>query len=298
MRGGHRAASRRRVRHAAARRRAAARVRDRGRPDGRRGPRRCARRRRCGGAFLALLARREAGEPVAYIRGIKEFHGIVLTVDARALIPRPETEVLVDRGARRDHGRARPSGVGPSRDRSPSSMSAPGAARSRSPLAVALRARRVAPDRRGRSRRSTCRLTRSISRARTPSPTASATGSSSRRPTCCRPPRAPSRSISSSPTCRTSGRASSMRCGPARQHDLRAAARPGRRSWTAWPSSAGCWTGCRGARERRGRPARDRGRPGRGDRGQRRRPPARVDVRDRAGPRRAAARRASRRGAA
>ncbi len=48
--------------------------------------------------YLALLARREAGEPVAYLRGIKEFHGIVLTVDKRALIPRPDTEVLVDRG--------------------------------------------------------------------------------------------------------------------------------------------------------------------------------------------------------
>lgn len=48
--------------------------------------------------YLALIARREAGEPVAYLRGIKEFHGIVLSVDARALIPRPDTEVLVDRG--------------------------------------------------------------------------------------------------------------------------------------------------------------------------------------------------------
>jgi release factor glutamine methyltransferase len=48
--------------------------------------------------FLTLIARREAGEPVAYLRGIKEFHGIVLSVDARALIPRPDTELLVDRG--------------------------------------------------------------------------------------------------------------------------------------------------------------------------------------------------------
>lgn len=44
----------------------------------------------------AALARREAGEPVAYIRGFKEFHGIALAVDRRALIPRPETELLVD----------------------------------------------------------------------------------------------------------------------------------------------------------------------------------------------------------
>jgi release factor glutamine methyltransferase len=42
------------------------------------------------------LARRLAGEPVAYIRGIKEFFGIALSVDARALIPRPETERLVE----------------------------------------------------------------------------------------------------------------------------------------------------------------------------------------------------------
>jgi release factor glutamine methyltransferase len=47
-------------------------------------------------AFRAFLDRRRAGEPVAYIRGIKEFHGIALTVDARALIPRPETEHVVD----------------------------------------------------------------------------------------------------------------------------------------------------------------------------------------------------------
>jgi release factor glutamine methyltransferase len=48
-------------------------------------------------SFQALVTRREAGEPVAYLRGMKEFHGIALTVDPRALIPRPETEELVDR---------------------------------------------------------------------------------------------------------------------------------------------------------------------------------------------------------
>jgi release factor glutamine methyltransferase len=46
--------------------------------------------------FEADLTRRLAGEPVSYIRGIKEFHGIALAVDARALIPRPETETLVE----------------------------------------------------------------------------------------------------------------------------------------------------------------------------------------------------------
>ena len=46
--------------------------------------------------FADGVRRREAGEPVAYIRGIKEFHGIAFAADDRALIPRPETEVLVD----------------------------------------------------------------------------------------------------------------------------------------------------------------------------------------------------------
>ncbi|MEO5703776.1 MAG: peptide chain release factor N(5)-glutamine methyltransferase [Candidatus Limnocylindrales bacterium] len=45
--------------------------------------------------FTAALDRRVAGEPVAYIRGFKEFHGLAFGVDPRALIPRPETELLV-----------------------------------------------------------------------------------------------------------------------------------------------------------------------------------------------------------
>ena len=46
--------------------------------------------------YEGFLARRAMGEPVAYIRGIKEFHGLAFTVDRRALIPRPETERMVD----------------------------------------------------------------------------------------------------------------------------------------------------------------------------------------------------------
>ena len=46
--------------------------------------------------FAASLERRATGEPVAYIRGMKEFHGLALAIDARALVPRPETELLVD----------------------------------------------------------------------------------------------------------------------------------------------------------------------------------------------------------
>jgi len=46
--------------------------------------------------FDADLARRERGEPVAYIRGFKEFYGLAFSTDPRALIPRPETERLVE----------------------------------------------------------------------------------------------------------------------------------------------------------------------------------------------------------
>lgn len=46
--------------------------------------------------FTELIARRVAHEPVAYLVGHKEFYGIDLQVDRRVLIPRPETEMLVD----------------------------------------------------------------------------------------------------------------------------------------------------------------------------------------------------------
>jgi release factor glutamine methyltransferase len=45
--------------------------------------------------FEAELERRAAGEPLAYIVGEKEFHGLVLQVDAGVLVPRPDTETLV-----------------------------------------------------------------------------------------------------------------------------------------------------------------------------------------------------------
>jgi release factor glutamine methyltransferase len=48
-------------------------------------------------ACRALLERRGRREPVAYILGRWGFHGLDLVVDARVLVPRPETEVLVER---------------------------------------------------------------------------------------------------------------------------------------------------------------------------------------------------------
>ena len=61
-----------------------------------------------------LVTRREAGEPVAYIRGIKEFHGLAFMVDERVLIPRPDTERLVELALERVRDRlaaaARPAG--------------------------------------------------------------------------------------------------------------------------------------------------------------------------------------------
>jgi release factor glutamine methyltransferase len=48
-------------------------------------------------ACRALLERRGRREPVAYILGRWGFHGLDLAVDRRVLVPRPETEVLVER---------------------------------------------------------------------------------------------------------------------------------------------------------------------------------------------------------
>ena len=42
------------------------------------------------------VERRAAGEPVAYLRGHKEWFSLRVTTDARALIPRPETELLAE----------------------------------------------------------------------------------------------------------------------------------------------------------------------------------------------------------
>jgi release factor glutamine methyltransferase len=47
-------------------------------------------------AFRELISRRAALEPVAYIVGHKEFYGLDFLVDRRVLVPRPETELLVE----------------------------------------------------------------------------------------------------------------------------------------------------------------------------------------------------------
>jgi release factor glutamine methyltransferase len=52
-------------------------------------------------AFFALARRRRDGEPVAYLTGWREFWGLPLAVDPAVLIPRPETETLVESALRK-----------------------------------------------------------------------------------------------------------------------------------------------------------------------------------------------------
>ena len=51
--------------------------------------------------YRDFIRRRRKGEPVAYIRGQKEFYGRVFQVDARVIVPRPDTETLVETALRR-----------------------------------------------------------------------------------------------------------------------------------------------------------------------------------------------------
>jgi release factor glutamine methyltransferase len=55
-----------------------------------------------------LVARRSAREPLAYVLGEWGFRRLVLNVDRRALVPRPETEVVVERCLVRLEGRSEP----------------------------------------------------------------------------------------------------------------------------------------------------------------------------------------------
>ncbi|WP_083384168.1 peptide chain release factor N(5)-glutamine methyltransferase [Cupriavidus sp. USMAHM13] len=59
-------------------------------------------------ALAALVARRLAGEPMAYLLGEREFFGRVFRVTPDVLIPRPDTEIAVEAALARLHGRARP----------------------------------------------------------------------------------------------------------------------------------------------------------------------------------------------
>lgn len=57
-------------------------------------------------AYDALVERRSAGEPVAYITGEREFYGRAFKITPAVLIPRPETELLVDAALERIPARA------------------------------------------------------------------------------------------------------------------------------------------------------------------------------------------------
>jgi len=64
-----------------------------------------------GSRLRACFARRASGEPLAYLLGEKEFHGLMLHVDSNVLVPRPDTEVLVDWALELLAGMAQPSVV-------------------------------------------------------------------------------------------------------------------------------------------------------------------------------------------
>ena len=55
--------------------------------------------------FLSLVERRAHSEPVAYLVGHKEFYGLDFVVDKHVLIPRPETELLVEAALENIRGR-------------------------------------------------------------------------------------------------------------------------------------------------------------------------------------------------
>lgn len=58
------------------------------------------------GRYRALIQRRRSGEPIAYILGRREFYGLSFVVDRRALVPRPDTEPLVEVALERTRGRS------------------------------------------------------------------------------------------------------------------------------------------------------------------------------------------------
>jgi release factor glutamine methyltransferase len=56
--------------------------------------------------YRSLIERRRRGEPVAYILGRREFYGLDLVVDSRALVPRPDSEILVEVAIERTRARS------------------------------------------------------------------------------------------------------------------------------------------------------------------------------------------------
>src|SRR6185436_4242163 len=54
--------------------------------------------------YLALVERRQAGEPVAYLTGEREFYSLDFKITPSVLIPRPETELLVEVALERARG--------------------------------------------------------------------------------------------------------------------------------------------------------------------------------------------------
>jgi len=66
-------------------------------------------------AIRELVKRRQGGEAVAYAVGKKEFYGLEFEVDARVLVPRPDTETLVDEALERIGRAPTPDAVPPPR---------------------------------------------------------------------------------------------------------------------------------------------------------------------------------------
>ncbi len=62
--------------------------------------------------FADCVSRRRNGEPIAYIVGHKEFYGLELAVNPAVLIPRPETELLIELALRREFSSVADLGTG------------------------------------------------------------------------------------------------------------------------------------------------------------------------------------------
>ena len=184
-----------RVRDAAARRGAPARQGDRPRADRALHGARPAADAASSTPPATLVARRATREPLQYVLGEWGFRRLTLTVDRRALIPRPETEILVERALALIAG----------------ARGAPGARRRHRLGSDRARDRRRA-SRSARHGRSTARPTRSRSPPRTPPAPASRVATRPRT-TCSRPSagpvgshRRPTRRTSTPPTCRPCSR--------------------------------------------------------------------------------------------